>query len=109
MGEWSLPGGRVEPGETPEGAVVRELREETGIDGRVEALLSVVTVAREHATYRIHEYLVMPVSLEARPGDDAAAVRWASIDALAAIGVRADAIAVIEQGRTARRATARRP
>lgn len=36
---YSLPGGRVEPGETPEEAVVREVREETGvgaqIDGRV--------------------------------------------------------------------------
>ncbi len=45
LGEWTLlPGGRVEPGESPEAAVVRELREETALDGRVIASLGVVAV-----------------------------------------------------------------
>lgn len=35
LGRWSLPGGRVEPGETDEQATVREVREETGLDVEV--------------------------------------------------------------------------
>jgi len=41
-GRWSIPGGRVEPGEAPEHAAARELAEETGIQAECEALMGAI-------------------------------------------------------------------
>ena len=79
-GLWSLPGGRVAPGETVEAAVRREGREETGLDVRVGRLLGVV--ARGEYVIHDHEAYVEGGSL--RAGDDATDVRWAALDELEA-------------------------
>jgi 8-oxo-dGTP diphosphatase len=99
-GEWTLPGGRVEDGEAPETAVLRELLEETALEARVVAALGVVTIERDGVRYDIHEYLVVPLpgtTATLRAGDDAADARWCSRDELDALGVRADAVAVVDQ------------
>ena len=100
VGTWTLPGGRVEPGEAREKAVVREVREETGVAAVVVCGLGVVHVAREGYWYAIHEYLLLSLGEAAAPvaADDADDARWASREDLRVLGVRPDAIAVIERG-----------
>lgn len=71
-GLWSLPGGRVERGESDADAVVRELREETGLDVVPGELAG--TVTRE--PYEIRDYLCTVRGGLLRAGDDAADARW---------------------------------
>jgi ADP-ribose pyrophosphatase YjhB (NUDIX family) len=78
-GLWSLPGGRVEPGEADAAAVVRELREETGLEVTPGALIGSVTrPGPAGVTYDIHDYAATVTGGMLRAGDDAAEVRWAT-------------------------------
>jgi ADP-ribose pyrophosphatase YjhB (NUDIX family) len=77
-GCWSLPGGKVEPGEPHRQALVREFREETGLDVVVEGAAGVAEAIDPNGAwhYVILSYFVVITGGTLAPGDDASEVRW---------------------------------
>ena len=82
LGDWSIPGGVLELGETLREAVVREVREETGLTVAPGELLGVYDrlVRDEHGKPRYHyvliDFLCRRISGELQAADDAEEVRW---------------------------------
>jgi 8-oxo-dGTP diphosphatase len=76
-GLWSIPGGRVQPGESDADAVRREVQEETGLVVQVGPLLgSVQRPAPGGSVFDIHDYSAQVISGDLMAGDDAEQARW---------------------------------
>jgi len=77
-GLWSVPGGRVEPGEDDAAALVREMAEETGLVVQPGELVGRV----RRGPYEIADYRCHVVGGTLRAGDDALDARWCDAETL---------------------------
>lgn len=103
-GEWSLPGGLVELGESLVDATRREMKEETGLDVEVGALVEIFDRVHRDAAGRIRyhfvivDYVCVPVAGELIAGSDVDDARWITIDEIDRYGLNAHAAAVLRRG-----------
>jgi 8-oxo-dGTP diphosphatase len=101
QGEWSIPGGRQEFGETVRETALRETLEETGITAANPRLLDVVDLIRPAGDgqaaghWTLVDFAADWVAGEPVAGDDAADARWVSADDLESLGLWTETLRII--------------
>lgn len=101
-GQWSLPGGHIEPGETARAAALREVREETGVEAEIAGLLDVHEVVRQDEGRVTAHYLLVVffgrwIAGEPAPDSDAVAARFVPVDALGSLPLTEGAASFIHR------------
>ncbi len=81
LGEWSIPGGKVEWGEPLVEAALRELREETGIEAELGGLIEVYEIIEPGFHYVLIDYVAQWRAGEPKAADDADEARFMPLEA----------------------------
>ena len=106
LGQWSLPGGRIEFGETVEAAALRELKEETGVEVELLGLIEVLDAVFTSRTsgdvtrhYVLIDFAARWLSGEPVAGDDAAEARFFRHSEVAGLVEWSETVRIIEAAR----------
>jgi 8-oxo-dGTP diphosphatase len=97
LGEWSVPGGKVEWGEPVAEACARELYEETGIKAEIGELLAVYEIIESAFHYVLIDYLARWTAGDPKAADDADEARFFTREAALTAVIRPDLKDVIER------------
>jgi 8-oxo-dGTP diphosphatase len=104
-GQWSIPGGRQNWGETIAACALRELKEETGLEAEILGVVDVVDAqyrdGPEQTTYHFTfiDFAARATGGIVRPGDDASEAAWHSSAALDGLGLWSESLRVIRAAR----------
>jgi len=80
-GKWSIPGGKMDFGETVQEAALRELKEETGVEARITRLIDVVDSIIDGHHYVLIDFEAEWISGDPVAADDAAAAEFVPVRA----------------------------
>jgi 8-oxo-dGTP diphosphatase len=103
-GQWSLPGGTLELGESLEAGVAREMREETGLEVDVGPVIEVFdrilldTDGRLRYHFVLIDYLCRPIGGSLQAGSDVDDAVWVDPSELAQYAITPKAVAIVERG-----------
>lgn len=96
-GEWSIPGGRIESGESESQAALRELFEETSIRAALLGKVAAIPANFEGFDYILHDYAARWEAGEPMAGDDAAQAKFIPMTEIDALGMWSKTTEVIHQ------------
>ncbi len=107
-GQWSIPGGAQQLGETVFAAGAREVREETGLQVKILGLVDVVDGIMTEEGRVVYHYTLVDLVAESPEGkavaaDDAAAVGWFTLEELSALNLWSETERIIRESGLRRR------